>query len=94
MQINQVEGRDCGKIMLYALSTCGWCRRTKKLLNELGVEYSFIDVDLLTGDDKKMVVAEIKKHNPRISFPTVVFRDEKAVIGFDEDAIKEEVKNG
>ena len=38
--------------MLYALSTCVWCRRTKQLLDQLGVEYDYVDVDLLEGGDK------------------------------------------
>ena len=39
--------------MLYALSTCGWCRRTKELLNRSKVEYEFCDVDELTGEEKQ-----------------------------------------
>ena len=41
-----VEGENKGKILLYALSTCGWCRKTRQLLDDLGVAYDYIYVDL------------------------------------------------
>ena len=47
MKIEHVNGENRGKILLYALSTCGWCKKTKGLLNKLGVEYSYIYVDLV-----------------------------------------------
>lgn len=87
--IKQVSGKNKGRIMLYALSTCIWCRKTKNLLNELGVEYSYIDVDLLEGKDKERIKKEIEKWNPSISFPTIVINDEKCIIGFKEKEIKE-----
>jgi len=33
--------------MLYALSTCVWCKKTKELLASLGVDHSYVFVDLL-----------------------------------------------
>lgn len=89
MKIEHVKGKNRGKLMLYALSTCGWCRKTKKLLDDLGVEYSFIYVDHLVGDDRDNVIKDIEKWNPRCSFPTLVINDKSCVIGFKEDQIKE-----
>jgi len=51
MAIQHVHGKNVGHIMLYALSTCPWCKKTKKLLDDLGVEYYYEDVDFLGGDD-------------------------------------------
>jgi len=39
-----VPGRQSGHIMLDALSTCGWCHKTKKLLDDLGAEYNVADL--------------------------------------------------
>jgi len=89
MKIEHVGGKNKGKIMLYALSTCIWCKRTKKFLDDLGVEYSFIYVDYLEGEEKKNTEAEIRKWNPRCSFPTILINDEKCIVGFDDDGIKE-----
>jgi len=89
MNIEQVKGENKGNILLYALSTCGWCRKTKELLDELGVAYSFVYVDQLIGKDKDEVVGVLKKWNPRCSFPTLVIGDKTCVVGYSEDEIKE-----
>ena len=88
LEVEYVEGENKGKIMLYALSTCGWCRKTKELLNELGVKYEYIYVDLLGDEDKDIAMDEVKKWNPRCSFPTIVIND-KCIVGFKEDEIRE-----
>jgi glutaredoxin-like protein NrdH len=88
MDVKHVEGKDVGKIFLYAISTCAWCKKTKRLLNDLGLDYYYVDVDLLDEDDKKKTKEEVKKWNPQFSFPTLIINDEKCIIGFDEDKIK------
>jgi glutaredoxin len=77
------------KVVLYALSTCAWCRRAKAFLDENDVEYELTYVDLLEGDEKKQVLDEVRKWNPRRSFPTVVIDDAKSVAGFKPDRLKE-----
>ena len=89
MQVEIVKGENKGKILLYALSTCGWCKKTKELLDDIGVEYSYIYVDLLEGEEKDNTMDEIRKWNPRSSFPTIVINDEKCITGFNEDEIRE-----
>ena len=59
VEVKHVDGRDAGSVMLYALSTCGWCKKTKRLLGELGVAYDYIDVDLLARGDKKEIEKEV-----------------------------------
>ena len=81
------------KVFLYALSTCGWCRKTKALLRELGVAFDFVDVDLCEGEEREKVQAEMKAVNPRRSFPTLVIGDE-VVVGFDEDRSREALGDG
>jgi len=92
MKLKQVSGEDRGKVVLFALSTCGWCKKTKRLLNDLGVAYSYVDVDQAEEDDKEEVVGQLRKWNPRSSFPTLVIDDETCIVGFKEDEIKEAVK--
>jgi len=89
MAIIHVDGKKKGKVMLYALSTCGWCKKTKALLTELGVEYDYTDVDLLKGAEQDAVIKEIMKYNPACNFPTMVIDDKKSIIGFKEDEIRE-----
>jgi glutaredoxin len=89
MEIKQVDGKDKGDVMLYALSTCVWCKKTKKLLNKLGIGYQYIDVDLLNSSDKKEVEAEVKRWNPRGSYPTIVIDKKMCIPGYKEDTITE-----
>ncbi len=93
MEIKHVSGINRGNILLYALSTCIWCKRIKRLLNELGVEYNYIDVDLLEGEESAMIKQELKKLNPQESFPTIVIDEEKVLINFVEDKIREVLGN-
>ncbi|MCX7944860.1 MAG: glutaredoxin family protein [Deltaproteobacteria bacterium] len=80
------------KVFLFALSTCIWCRKTKALLDELGVKYDFVDVDLLEGEEKERVRNRMRKFNPQMSFPTIVIDDEVCIAGFDEKRIREELR--
>ena len=89
MALQHVAGKNKGHIVLYALSTCPWCRKTKKLLEDLGVEYYFGDVDLMSDAEKKDALVVIQKWNPSTSFPTMVIDDKICIIGFQENVIKE-----
>jgi glutaredoxin-like protein NrdH len=84
-----VEGRARGKIVIYSLSTCMWCRMTKSLLSQLGIAYSFVDVDTLDGADKDAAKAEIKRWNSSGSYPTIVIDDREAISGYDETEIRD-----
>ena len=84
-----MKGNKKGDVLLYALSTCIWCRRTRKLLDELGIDYQVIEVDLIEDEkDKNSVRKQISKWNPEVSFPTMVINDNECILGFDEDKIK------
>ena len=89
----QVSGNKKGEVFLFALSTCGWCKKTKDLLDELGVEYSYIDVDLLEVEERKEVLKEMSRWNERRSFPTLVINN-TGVIGFQEDKVREVLGSG
>jgi glutaredoxin len=78
--------------MLYALSTCVWCKKTKALLGDLGIAYEYEDVDLLSGPEEEAAMNEMKKHNPDCAFPMVVIDDSKSIIGFQEDEIRQAFK--
>ena len=89
MKTVHIQGKNAEKIILYALSTCGWCRKTKDFLRELGVAYDYIDTDLLVGKEKYDVGKEVEKWNPSCSFPTLVVNDQFCIVGFNKDKIKE-----
>jgi glutaredoxin-like protein NrdH len=92
MAVNHVKGEKKGHVMLYALSTCGWCKKTKGLLEELKVEFYYTDVDLLQGAERTAAIDAIKKWNPQCSFPSLVLNDSQCIIGYDEAKIKDALK--
>jgi glutaredoxin-like protein NrdH len=92
MPMEHVPGKNFGDIRLYALSTCPWCRKTKKLLDDLGIDYYFEDVDLQTAEEKEKARVILKKWNPSFSFPTLLINNNKCIIGFKEQEIKDALK--
>lgn len=84
-----VSGENKGHVLVYALSTCGWCRKTKNYLNELGVAYDYIDVDLVESTDEGDVLNEISKFSKQGSFPTTVINNQDCVVGYNPDRLKE-----
>jgi glutaredoxin-like protein NrdH len=92
MAVNHVEGNNKGHVMLYALSTCGWCKKTKGLLEELKVDFYYTHVDQLKGEERTEAIEAVKKWNPRCSFPSLVVNDSQCIIGYDEAKIREALK--
>jgi glutaredoxin-like protein NrdH len=79
-------------VKIYTLSTCGWCKKTKELLKALDIEYEYIDVDTLTGNDIAEANEEVKKYNPYRTYPTIVIDKGKHVIlGYNDKEIKEKL---
>jgi len=89
--MKHVKGEQKGDITLYAISTCAWCKKTKKLLQKLNVSYDYVDMDKIDSDEKKKMENEVKKCNPQLSYPTVKINDD-CIIGFKENEIKEAVE--
>ena len=92
MTVNHVEGENKGHVILYGLSTCGWCKKTKNLLEELKVEFYYTHVDQLQGEERAEAIEAVKKWNPSCSFPSLVLNDTQCIIGYDEAKIKDALK--
>jgi glutaredoxin-like protein NrdH len=92
MESTHISGNKKGQVMLYALSTCGWCKKTKQLLEELNVDFDFTEVDLLESEEKEKTRAEIRKWNPACSFPSMIIDNSVCIIGFDENKIRDTFK--
>lgn len=86
--MEHVNGTDKGNVVLYALSTCGWCAKTKDLLREMGVAFDYTFVDLLNGKEQDDAMNMVEKFNPAGSFPTLVINNKKAIVGFREQEIR------
>jgi glutaredoxin len=75
------------KIMVYALSTCPYCKRTKRFLDEHKVPYNHKDVDMLPDDEQDKVLEEVEKLTGKRSFPVVIIGTE-IIVGHDETRLK------
>lgn len=77
------------QVKFYGLSTCIWCRKTRQFLEDEGVAFDFVYVDLLEGDEREAIKDEIREWNPRVSFPTIVIDGAQCMIGFKTDELKQ-----
>lgn len=75
-------------VQVYSLSTCSHCKAAKKLLSDCTIKYEFVDVDMLTGDERKAILEDVRKFNPKCSFPTIII-GEKVIVGYKEKDIRE-----
>lgn len=93
-RIKKIKGKKKADIFLFALSTCGWCRRTKELLNNLGVEYYYIDVDLLSEEEQDEVEKVLEtNYKTEASFPKIII-NKNVISGFNEEKIRDILENG
>jgi len=57
-------------------------------LHDNGINFDYIDVDLLQGEDRQRILQEVEQYNPNRSFPTIIIGN-TIIIGFREDDIRE-----
>ena len=76
------------QVRLYALSTCPYCRMTKKYLDKIEAEYELTEVDLLEGQEREDAVEEVRRISGGASFPVVVIGEE-VIVGFNKKRLKE-----
>ena len=77
------------RVMMYTLSTCGYCKSAKTFMHANDVPFDYIDVDLLDTEEKRRVLREAREiaKLDRISFPLVVIGD-IVIVGFMENEIR------
>ena len=90
MQFSKVTGeKNQHKVVLYALSTCVWCKMTKQFLKDNNIEFEYVNVDLCEEDDKQKIRAEIQSKGGNLNYPTTIIDDKIVVTGFRKDQLKE-----
>lgn len=81
------------KVEFFALSTCGWCRKTKSWLDDHRVNYNIVYVDLAAEAEKTAAKERILQFVSRLSFPVIVVDDGREVIqGYQPDRFEEILK--
>ena len=69
------------KVFLYALSTCPWCRKTKKFFQENKIPFDFVDYDLQSEEKQEHIIVEMTKLGGGSGFPLVVIGKE-VIVGY------------
>jgi len=75
-------------VKVWALSTCPYCRMTRKWLDEQGVDYDVVEVDKLEGIERDDTIAEVKGLSGGTSFP-VIKVDDEVIVGFNKARLQE-----
>ncbi|MFZ2780935.1 MAG: glutaredoxin family protein [Rectinemataceae bacterium] len=72
-------------ITVYALSTCGFCKRAFAFLDHKGFRYRYLYMDQIPVDTKNEIKAELKAtFNEYVAFPFVVLDGKSHLVGFIE----------
>jgi glutaredoxin-like protein NrdH len=90
MQTVKVPGRNNKhKVLLYAISTCGWCKRAKQFLKDNDVEFEYVDIDLCSMADKQKIRQDIQSRGGTLVYPTLIIDNEILLTGAPRDKLKE-----
>ncbi|UCE95534.1 MAG: glutaredoxin family protein [Candidatus Bathyarchaeota archaeon] len=81
------------KVLLYAISTCAWCKREKSFLRENNIEFEYVDIDLCSSEDREKARKDIIDRGGRLSYPAIIIDNKKIINGFHEDRIKEALED-
>ena len=73
------------EVKVYSTPTCPWCKRTKKFLEDNGIEYQ----DFNVAEDKAAREEMINKSR-QLGVPTIIIDDE-LMVGFNEAQLKEKL---
>ncbi|MHA1719859.1 MAG: glutaredoxin family protein [Promethearchaeota archaeon] len=81
-------------VCLYALSTCGHCKRALQYLNDHEIAFKYVFIDLLPFELKNQLKRELReKFNQRIAFPFLVVNNDDCIVGFFEDEYETLITN-
>jgi mycoredoxin len=73
-------------ITVYGADWCIDCRRSKKVLDQLGVDYHYVDLEAdITGADRAFAISG------RTNIPVIVFADGSHVVEPSDSELREKV---
>ena len=69
------------KVVIYALSTCPWCKKAKNYFSERGIPFESTDYDKADDATQQAIKEDCKAHGEEMSFPFVKI-DDDVVVGY------------
>jgi len=76
------------KVLVYALSTCIWCKQVKGFLKGNDIEYEYVDIDLSSKEDQEKIRKHIYSLGGRFSFPSIIIDEKHLITGHHEDRLR------
>lgn len=77
-------------LTVYALSTCGFCKKAINFLSEHDIAFRYVYLDKINPMVKRTVKSELKQQYESLPvFPILVIDNERAVSGFSEKKWKD-----
>lgn len=93
MNVTTLKGKhDAHNVQLYSPSYCSWCSKTKHMLHENEIQYSYLDKDKASKDDKRQVILFLKEHKLPIAFPVVLIDEETLITGYKPETMMDALK--
>ena len=75
-------------VLMYAISTCGWCKKAKKFLKENNVQFEYIDIDLCNEKDKQKIREDIQTRGGLLVYPTLIIDNKTLFNGAPQDKLR------
>jgi glutaredoxin-like protein NrdH len=79
------------EVMVYALSTCPWCRKTKKWFTDSKIRFDWVDVDTLDSEEQDAASEKAFELSGGRRFPVTVINGE-VIVGYSPDKWLEHLK--
>ena len=74
---------------MYAISTCGWCKRAKQFLKDNSVEFEYVDIDQCSSESKQIIRKDIQSRGGRLAYPTLIIDNKTLLTGPPQEKLKE-----
>lgn len=90
-----VEGtrKQYSEIFLFTISTCMWCKRGKRWLNQQGFQYSYLDIDKIPVEEKNQLKTEIQEvFGVKPRFPFLVVNKTQCDSGYNPNIWEEMIQ--
>jgi glutaredoxin-like protein NrdH len=93
LNFTEQDGTNCKyELTIYALSTCGFCKRAINFLKENSIKFKYVyfdELDMSTQEQLKRSLTE--QFGEKLAFPFVVIENKKCMVGFEQQKWEKEL---
>ena len=83
------------KVTLLGLSTCGFCKRAVRWLQEQEVAFQYVYIDKIDREIKEKIKEEVREtFDTKLLYPILIVDEEETVTGFTPEKYRTVLKMG